>query len=299
MSRRPGMSTVELVVSLTIAGILSASIGALLRRQQRFYTRAALAVDQRVSLRDATSILPGELRALSPAGGDVLAFSDSSLDIRAAIGAAVVCAVGPDGTTVDLNPTGHAAATVMASFSTSPQPGDIALVYGAAMTDDSLDDGWLARDVVSTSARDDTCTASPLVPVDLADVSRIRLGLASSLPASVRSGSFVHVVRRVRYRLYRASTGDWYLGYSEWGGASFSVVQPVSGPFAPYSRRAVNTGLLLRYFDGDGGEVTSQTDVRRITRVEIVARSAEVGQLSDDTTAARDAQDITVGVRNR
>ena len=48
MSRRPGMSTVELVVSLTIAGILSASIGALLRRQQSFYTRAALDVEQRV-----------------------------------------------------------------------------------------------------------------------------------------------------------------------------------------------------------------------------------------------------------
>ena len=86
-----GFTTVELMVALVLAGIVTAAISAVLRRQQRFYTNAASLVEQRVALRDITGILPGELRALSPAGGDVLAFSDSALDLRATIGTAIAC----------------------------------------------------------------------------------------------------------------------------------------------------------------------------------------------------------------
>ena len=299
MSARAGATTVELIVALTVAGILSASIGTLLRRQQRFYARAANAVEHRVSLRDATSILPAELRALSPAGGDVLAFSDSSLDIRATIGAAVVCDVGVDGYSLDLVPGGLAGSTVLAAFSTTPQPGDIALTFDAGLPDEPRDDRWIARDVASVSTRDDACIASPLVSDALASIPRLRIGLGDRVPETVRSGTFAHVVRRVRYRLYRASAGDWYLGYAEWGGAGFSVVQPVSGPFASYSRSAMTTGLLLRYYDADGAVLSSTDDVSRITRVEVVARSAAAGGLSEDGAPSRDAQDVTVRMRNR
>ena len=299
MRRATGFTTVELIVALAIAGILSASIGALLRKQQRFYSRAATTVEHRASLRDATSILPAELRSLSPAGGDVLAFSDSSLEIRATIGAGVVCDVSADATTVALVPVGPVLGTTLAAFSTSPQSGDVALVYDVAAPDDSLDDSWVAREVASTATSDNTCVASALVPTEVAASPRWVVRLATALPPSVRAGTVTHVARHVRYRLYRTGGNDWYLGYSEWDGAAFSVVQPVSGPFASYSRRSANTGLLLRYFDAEGGEVLAATDVSLITRVEVVARSASAGGLSGDPSAIRDAQDVTVRVRNR
>ena len=127
---------------------------------------------------------------------------------------------------------------------------------------------------------------------------RLRFG-GAALPATIQSGAFVHVLRRVRYRLYRSSTADWYLGYSEWNGAAYSVVQPVSGPFAAYSTRVSSTGLSLRYFDADGVEVFPGADVSRVTRVEVAARAARAGGFSPEADSLRDAQDVTVRVRNR
>jgi prepilin-type N-terminal cleavage/methylation domain-containing protein len=297
---RRGFSTVELIVVLVVAGVLSAAIATLLRRQQRFYTRAARLVEHRVSLRDATSILPAELRALSPSGGDVLVASDSSLEIRATIGAGIACNVAVGGTAVTIAPVATLRGTALAAFSTSPQPGDVALVFDAGAPDDSLDDRWTTRDVASVDAIDANCP-SPLDATELAGqlASQLRFGIGSPLAPSVRPGTFVHVVRRVRYRLYRAGTGDWYLGYSEWDGAGFTVVQPVSGPFAAYSRSAASTGLLMRYLDANGVEVILGADVRQITRVEVVARSVLSGGLSTDAAELRDAQDVTVRMRNR
>jgi hypothetical protein len=298
--RRRGVTTIELVVVLAVAGVLSAAIGTLLRRQQRFYTRAASIVEHRASLRDATAILPAELRALSPAGGDVLAFSDSSLEIRATIGAGIVCSVGADGSSIDIAPATPALAGTLAAFSTTPQSGDVALVYDPRLPDDPDDDRWAARSVSSVAAIADACATSPLITADRAALPRLRLRLVagSSIPATA-NGAFAHVLRRVRYRLYRSSTADWYLGYSEWDGTAYTVVQPVSGPFAAYSRQSATTGLSFRYFDVDGGEVLSIGDVSRITRVEVAARAARAGGLSTDAEPLRDAQDITVRLRNR
>lgn len=296
MNRR-GASTVELIVVLIVAGVMSSTIGTLLRRQQRFYTRATTLVEHRASLRDATAILPAELRAISPTGGDVLAFSDSSLEIRAAIGAAVICAVAADALGVDLAPTDVSSATVVSAFSTTPQPGDLALIFDSGAPNEA-DDRWVAREVAGVSSTVDACGTSPLITTEVALVPRLRLRFAGAA-LTPTSGAFVHVLRRIRYRLYRASTSDWYLGYSEWGGTAFSTVQPVSGPFAAYSRRAGDSGLSLRYFAADGSEVTAGDDVSTITRVEVVARSVDAGGLSTDAASFRDAQDVTVRMRNR
>jgi hypothetical protein len=109
----------------------------------------------------------------------------------------------------------------------------------------------------------------------------------------------VHVVRRVRYRLYRGATGDWYLGYSEWDGAGYGVVQPATGPFAAYSRRATATGVLLRYFDASGAELSAPAEASRIVRVEVSARAAGAGGMSDVSAGVGDAQAVTVRLRNR
>ena len=119
-ARRRGFTLVELMMVLVIGACVAAAVGQVLRRQQRFYANAATLVGQRVHLRDATGILPGELRALAPGAGDVLAFSDSSLDIRATIGTAIACDTLPGGTGIDLAPPRVASGTVLAAFTTAP-----------------------------------------------------------------------------------------------------------------------------------------------------------------------------------
>ena len=294
---RSAFTTVELMLVLVIGGIVAAGIANLLRRQQRFFTNAASLVEERVSLRDATGILPGELRALSPVGGDVLAFSDSALDVRTTIGTAIACDTLAGGSGIALAPS-RGASTRLSSFSTSAQASDEAFVYDAGAPDRSSDDAWLALEISSVSPSSAVCVGSPFV--DAADVGAqpLQLRFATRLSPTVKPGAFVRVLRRVRYRFYRAGTGDWYLGYAEWDGTGFGVVQPVSGPFASYSRRA-GSGLALRYFDEFGVELLSAADAARIARVTIVARGLARGTLSGASVALVDSQSIGVLVRNR
>jgi hypothetical protein len=295
---RRGVSTIELLIVMVVGGVVAAAIGNLLRRQQRFFTNAAAVVEQRVSLRDATGILPGEIRGLSPAGGDVLTFSDSALEMRATIGAAIACDTVAGGGAIDLAPA-RAGARTLAAFATAPQPGDVALVFDSGVPSDT--GGWTALDITSATPRLDVCARSPLIDAT-SDARAARLQLrfttGSRVPPSVRPGAFVRVLRRVRYRFYRASTSQWFLGYSEWEGVAFGAVQPVSGPYAAYSRRS-GSGLLLRYFDDAGGEVVSPTDAARIARVEIVVRGAPGAGLSDVSRGYTDSETVSVGVRNR
>lgn len=295
---RAGFSTVELLVAFTMAAVIAASLGAVLRRQQRFFTNASIVVERRVSLRDATAILQSELRGIAPAGGDVLAFSDSALEIRTTIGGAIACDTLAGGAGVDLAPVRTTATIPLASYTTSPQPGDVALVFDQGASRGEDDDRWVASEIAGAAPVATTCLTSPLLDAAAdASTSRLRLRFAASVPPTVAPGAFVRVQRRVRYRLYRASTGEWYLGYAEWEGAAFGVVQPVTGPFASYSRLLGASGLALRYFDDAGRQLTVASDAPRIARVEVVARSLAGGNLSQ--VASTDSQAVTVRPRNR
>ena len=295
---REAFTLVELMIAMVMGGILAAGIVSVLRRQQRFYTTAASLVEQRISLRDATGILPGELRALSPASGDVLAFSDSSLEIRVTIGTAIACDTLPGGDGLALAPSALQPAR-LTSFATSPQAGDLALVYDPGPNDRASDDGWISRDVADVTPAASMCVGSPFVALAeaLAPPALVRFASGDRVPASIRPGAFVRVLRRVRYRFYRASTGEWYLGYSEWAGTGFSVVQPVSGPFASYSRRGAS-GLALRYFDTTGTELVDPADAWRIARVSVVARGGVRAALSGQPGSVTDSQAIGIRVRN-
>jgi hypothetical protein len=288
------------MVALVLGGLVAAAVANVLRRQQRFFTSAAVLVEQRVSLRDATGILPGELRALAPVAADVMAFSDSALDIRATIGAAIACDTVAGGGAIDLAPVRPVGEPPLASFTMTPQAGDVALVYDARSPRDETDDVWLSLDVTDVTSRTTACAASPLLTPADAKTPRMQLRFAASVrvASSVRPGAYVRVLRRVRYRFYRASTGDWYLGYSEWDGTAFSVVQPVSGPFAPYSRRGAS-GLTLRYFDAQGAPLTPPDDASRIARIDIAVRGAVRESLAGPSVALSDSQAVSVAVRNR
>ena len=296
---RAGFSTVELLVAFILAALVATSLGTVLRRQQRFFTNASIVVERRVSLRDATAILQSELRGIAPAAGDVITFSDSALEIWTTIGGAIACDTVPGRAGIDLSPVRTAPTVPLTGFSTSPQPGDVALVFdqGASPGDD--DDRWTASEIAGAAATTNACLTSPLL-ADAADASRLRLRFSGTpLPPTVGPGAFVRILRRVRYRLYRASTSDWYLGYAEWDGTAFGVIQPVSGPFASYSRRAGASGLGLRYFDDAGAQLTIADEAPRIARVEVVARSLAGAGLSQLSSTAVDSQAVTVRPRNR
>jgi len=299
LDNRRAFTTVELMVVLIVGGVVAAGIASVLRRQQRFFTSAAVLVEQRISLRDATGILPGELRALSPSSGDVIAFSDSSLEIRATIGAAIACDTLAGGVGVALAPPIDDSGALISTFATSPQPGDLALVFDAGVPELASDDAWVTREISSVAWSASACATSPLTGARSAATSLMLLRFAAgTLPPTVVPGAFVRVLRRVRYRFYRAGTGDWYLGYAEWDGSAFGVVQPVSGPFAAYSRQQ-GSGVALRYFDDSATELFAVSDAARIARVDVAARGLPRRDLAGRLVQLTDSQSVSVRVRNR
>jgi hypothetical protein len=187
----------------------------------------------------------------------------------------------------------------VSSFTTAPQAGDAAVVYDAG-TPALSDDRWITLDIASMVSSTAVCAASPFVLAADASLPRVVLRLmpGTRAPGTVRPGAFVRVLRRVRYRFYRSGAGEWYLGYSEWDGTAYGVVQPVSGPFAPYSRRG-GSGVWLRYFDAGGAELFAASDALRIARIDVAVRGVQRGDLAGRGVALTDSQAIGVGVRNQ
>src|SRR5687768_1889769 len=101
---RRGMTLVEIMISLVLLGIVSGVIMRVVMRQQRFYQGVNQILMQRGQLRQATGVVPNDLRSLSSVGGDILIASDSSMEFMMNVGTGVVCELVPGGTKVVMPP---------------------------------------------------------------------------------------------------------------------------------------------------------------------------------------------------
>jgi prepilin-type N-terminal cleavage/methylation domain-containing protein len=279
-SRRPrrGLTLIELVVVLSIGGVAIAMVGGLAARSQRFHRELARAGDRLDQVDQTTALLASGLRGLAPGEGDIAAGEarDTSIQLRATIGTAVVCDTA--GGIMTLAPSGRV--PVLASFADAPEVGDTAWIHTA-----SWPPAWLARGIVDIATDDGGCLIGGLNAVD-ASGRRLVLTLADSMPPGTAPGTPVRVTRPLRYSLYRAADRSWYLGAREWNAAAgrFNAIQPVSGPFLP----AIDSGLRFTYRDTGGAVVPSgATDPRGIALIEIVVRS--------DSGAGRSGRPLAFG----
>jgi hypothetical protein len=86
------------------------------------------------------------------------------------------------------------------------------------------------------------------------------------------TGAPVRIVRAARYSLYRSPADrSWYLGIKEMKGGSWSVVQPVAGPFLPAA--AGNGGLAIAIRDSSGASLTSPASLTGARLIEIALRA--------------------------
>ncbi len=76
----------------------------------------------------------------------------------------------------------------------------------------------------------------------------------------------------MRYSIYRASDGGWYVGERDWNNASlrFNTIQPVAGPVLPPS----SGGAAFSYRDSAGNSITPPViNVAAIRLIEIALRA--------------------------
>lgn len=300
---RSGVTLIELIVAMAVAGIVLSTIAAISLRGQRLFADLAGARAATARVREATDILPLEIRGATPASGDIREARDTALELRGTIAAGIACIAESGGLALAPPTPGPLS---YAGVLTPVDSGDSAWV----LTPSDSVASWVGYRVLATStaAPPDTACDAPGPHLDAAarSVPMVSLTLAGNPPLAGMLGMPVRVTRAMRYSLYRAADGDWYLGERDWNSAlsSFNGIQPVSGPFRSPSASG-GAGLALTYFDSLGAALASPVaDTRRIAAVEIALRAQPApgggaAASRSGIVTSRDSARIYVMIHNR
>ncbi|UCC84216.1 MAG: prepilin-type N-terminal cleavage/methylation domain-containing protein [Gemmatimonadota bacterium] len=235
---RRGFTLVEVLVAMTLTGIVVAGTLRALSAQKKFYARQARILDARHAMRASATILASELRDASATGGDLYAIAPDSVVVRSTVGFAVACGVNAGTSQLSLTEvSGH--------FSLANA--DSALVFVENGIDDG-DDAWRALHVTGLSTAGPSCAWG--------DPAEMVATINGSLDG-VWIGAPIRLFQPYVYGLYQESDGRFWLGRREHSAASYV---PVAGPLAPTD----SGGLVLTYYDAVGAPTTNRLNVARI-----------------------------------
>jgi prepilin-type N-terminal cleavage/methylation domain-containing protein len=321
--RRRGMTLVEIMIALVLLGIISGVIMRVITRQQRFYQGVNQIMTQRGQLRQATSVVPVDLRSLSSVGDDIKVATDSSMEFMVTVGTGIVCELPAGGAQIVLPPDTLASTQVLTSWYGYGKPDPTVFAYEVYVYNDSNvvgneEDRWQRFNLTASATRTDKCLASFTRVADLGK-KRYLLTLSSAtgepndpvtggpLSQYIEVGAPVRIARRVKYALYQESDGKWYLGFANRMASTgtYDTMSPVSGPYDPYGSAS---GLGFRYYDVDGNEIASNPDSTgrsKIARIDLIARARTSGNVraagiqNGASQQYRDSLAVSVMLRNR
>jgi type II secretory pathway pseudopilin PulG len=274
-----GVTLAELLVALTLSGIVLGTASSSLLRQQRTASVVSGSAATAAQLRAATGAVAAELGPLAAGSGDLIPAdaSDTTLGLRTLVTSGAACDHVVGGAAFARDD-----AESVTSAGRAPRAGDSLWWYAGAAT------GWRGRPIVATDSVDMPCllTGTPTQPTR-----RVIVGGVDTIPL----GAYLRVTRRARYAFYRSGDGSWQLGLHEWvpETARFAPPQPLAGPFV---MRAGAERSGFRYFDGAGselraGELSGQT--ARVARVRVTTLMRVRAERGGDVLA-RDSVDVAL-----
>jgi prepilin-type N-terminal cleavage/methylation domain-containing protein len=296
---RSGFSLIEIMVALVLLGIVCGGIMTVIMRQQTFYRSATDVIDTRQQIRQATTVVPVDLRGVSSVGGDIIAMSDSALDVRANIGSGIVCSHTPN--TITIPPADQSGGKVFTSFLTKPSLNDVALVFNDS-TPGNQDDTW---QVLTITGIDSTLIGCGSFTDAVNDAAKYRYVYTTfpNLSTLIVDGAPVRFARRAKYATYKSPSDQlWWLGYRECrgDGSSCGAIQPVSGPYRAYvANDTVNSGISFVYRDVSNSVTNVAANVARIELFVHGETQAPVALGGGVPVKYRDYQKVTIAIRNR
>ncbi|KPK81435.1 MAG: hypothetical protein AMS25_06680 [Gemmatimonas sp. SM23_52] len=250
-----GFTLVEVLVAMTLTGMVVAGTLQALSAQKKFYARQSRILDARHAMRASATILSSELREASATGGDLYAIGSDSVALRSTVGFGTACTVTVVSATQSVISLSHVSGHVRLDAA------DSALVF-VENTASGADDAWQAFRVSAVSFTGPAC-ANGGAPERVVTV-------AGDL-SGVWVGAPVRLFRPYVFGLFEMDQ-RWWLGRRNREGGSEYV--PVAGPLAPPSY----DGLKLTYLGPDGTETSNRTQV---FRVDISLRAPTYRSLSD------------------
>lgn len=234
-----GASLLELLLTLALGAVVLTAGVRLLLTIRRLWADEREALALRHAERTTVALLAAELRATSPAAGDLFRASDTAVTFRAHRGIYRVCAAPQAGTAeVVISRAGPAPRAPVALQ-------ESVLVFVA----DGTRDRWVHAGLTAVGSA---------VCADTSPGWRLTLSPARRELDSVTPGSPLRAFETLTYRLYDDGAGTWWLGVKVWQGSSWAATSPVAGPLLP------RYGLDLDYLDAAGLPAAGDTLVRQI-----------------------------------
>ncbi len=300
-----GFTLIEVMVTLTLIGIIVGTLLNVVMRQQRFAGAASDVMEMRDNLRQIGDLLPMELRSLAAAEGDIISMGDSALEFRQSTGSSIVCDTLPGRTTIILPPASLSTDAGLTSWITPPALGDELFILDPR---NSLPDTMRRYTVTATPTPGGVCPiASGFTKTATEAAGGLSVTITPQLSTTTPRGAPIRFVRQARYSLYQSPTDNqWYLGYRDFNASrlpNWSAIQPVAGPLLPYTAGGTG-GLRFQYFDANGVPLTLNVQAPQVRRIDITVRGQTRSQVRTwglGRTAnnyVRDSVRISVALRN-
>jgi prepilin-type N-terminal cleavage/methylation domain-containing protein len=305
--RRRGFTLVELLIVVVLFGIVSGTLIRVIARQQRFYRGATEMVDVRSQLRQATSLLPMDIRGLSSIDADIQSMSDSAMQFNANFGSGMACGITVASNQIDMPPK-NANDNIYVSWTEQPAAGDSMFVFDDNVLNGSSDDIWRRYSVKTVQMSTTACD-----PSDYLDATtekgllkpRYRIVTNEAVSPTIRVGAVIRFARPARYSLYKAADNRWYLGYKDFRANSWSTIQPVSGPYQAFAAPGLGTtGISFKYYDYTGAQLNGNSAVimARVARVDVSVRGQGDALRNVAISSGgqfRDSLVVQIAIRNR
>jgi prepilin-type N-terminal cleavage/methylation domain-containing protein len=249
MSGRRGFTLIELMIALVIAGVVMTAAYRILAGNQRFYRAQSQIVEVQQNIRTVAQVLPGDLRELASAAGDIYAMSDTSIEIRAMRGFGVVCTTPVPATGLFIVRNSQ----LFTYRSIDPSRSRLFVYSDGPLTSSASDDSWLEGSITTVTTVGALCadgTAGTSLVVNITG--------GNTQLSGVTIGAPVRIYERVRYNFYNDGTGTWWMGTQSYASGSWSSVSPVAGPLR------ASDGLKFDYYDNTGAVTATPASVAAI-----------------------------------
>ena len=304
---RSGFTLLEMLIVVILFGLVMGSMMMVIRKQQGFYRSAGQMMELRSQADQALGVLPRDLRAVSSVGNDITAFSDSGVVFRSQLGSSVVCSKTANIVVVPPSSRlmkGHR----LTVWREPPVVGDQIMVYDDGEQPSEVDDVWQTYNITGV-AKGAVNSANACLPatgfVTVADTADSwRFTISGTFSPTIGQGAPIRFARKVRYALYEAADGEWYLGYDDSTAAGWSDRGPISGPHRAYTDTDGESGLSFVYFDDAESELdpTNPANLPLVARIDVTVRGRTKNNVDVPGKAREQFVDslyASVNLRNR
>lgn len=249
MTSQRGTTLLDLMIGLTITGVILTSALGVVVRHRRLYTNITDAATAMGTVNHLEAALGAELFPISPSAGDLVHAGSDSLVTRSFVGVYSVCQIVSSPVSFTIRRLSQAG---------SLSEGDSALVYSQGSSAEIGDDFWEPIEIGAVSVS--SCPEG-----DPGWTFAVQ-GLTSAEAADVPPGAPLRGFIRTSYSFAERENG-WFVVRSERGRPGYTI----GGPFLPPSNE--ETGLAFRYFDAAGQPTAVESEVTRVDVVAAAARS--------------------------